>query len=151
MRCARVLTLLLAVMVVTSCSDGLSPARDLSGLWLGTGPNGAFYRDNVANPNCEYEADVRITLIQDGTALTGSFNLTVRESTKLLQTSVPCVPVGATANQALFGSVNGSRVEWGLADLVTSFDGEFTSDILNGDISSSATSGMAGTLRAVRD
>jgi hypothetical protein len=151
MRCARVLTLLLSVLVVTSCSDGLSAARDLSGLWLGTSPNGALYADNVANPNCEYEADVRITLIQDGTALTGSFNLTVRRSTKLLQTSLPCVPVGASSNQALFGSVSGSSVEFGLADLITSFSGTFTSDILSGDITSSSSTGIAGTLTANRD
>ncbi len=151
MRCARVLICLLSVMVATSCSDGLDPARDLSGLWLGTGPNGAFYQDNVANPNCEYEADVRITLIQDGSALTGSFNLTVRKSTKLLQTSLPCVPVGASSNQALFGSVNSSNVEFELVDMITSFRGTFTSDILSGTISSSSSTGIAGTLRANRD
>ncbi|UCF41476.1 MAG: hypothetical protein JSW43_03855 [Gemmatimonadota bacterium] len=151
MRCTRTLMLLLGVTFVTSCSDGLDPARDLSGLWLGTGPNGMTYQDNVDNPNCVYEGDVRITLIQDGTALTGSFNLTVRESTKLLQTSLPCVPVGASSNQALFGSVNGTTVEFGLTDLITSFSGTFTSDILTGTISSSSSTGIRGTLRAVRD
>lgn len=151
MRSARVLLSLLCVTAVTSCSDGLDPARDLSGLWLGTGPNGAFYHDNVANPNCEYEADVRITLIQDGTALTGSFNLTVRDTTKLTTSTVPCLPPGTSSTQALFGSVSSSTVEWGLADLVHSFSGTFTSDILSGTLTANSSNGITGTVRAVRD
>jgi hypothetical protein len=143
--------LLFVVTLVTSCSDGLNPARDISGLWLGTTPNGMFYQDNVANPNCEYEGDVRITLIQDGTALTGSFRLTVRSFTKLLPTSLDCVPVGASSNQALFGTVSSSSVEFELTDMITSFSGSFTSDLLSGNISSSSSTGIAGTLRAVRD
>lgn len=139
------------IPVLTACGSGLDPARDLTGTWLGTAPNGAFYEDNVANPNCRYAADVRLVLVQDGAGLTGSLRLTVRESEKLLSTSVPCVPVGTQATQGLFGEVGGSRANWTLIDGVTVFSGTFTSDILSGEFVTNAPSGVIGTFTLQRE
>lgn len=134
------------------CSDsaGLNAARDLTGTWLGTAPNGALYQDNVANPNCRYEADLRLTLVQDGASLTGSLNLTVRKSEKLLSTSLPCVAVGASSTQGLFGEVGSSRANFTLVDGVTVFSGTFTSDILSGDFVVNASNGVIGTFSVRR-
>jgi hypothetical protein len=150
MRCAKALAVLLCVTAVTSCSDGLNPARDLTGTWIGTAPNGAFYTDNAANPNCAYEADVQITFAQDGSSLAGSFNLTVRSSEQLLGGTLQCVPIGASTSMAFFGGVSSSAVDFELIDGATSFSGTFTSDILTGDITSTAPSGIMGELTAIR-
>ena len=113
MRFIRAIWLLAPAATLSSCSGtGLDAARDLTGTWEGNGPNGAIYADNVANPNCECEADVRIVFVQDGTSLTGSYTLTVTTSTELISTSLPCVPVGSSNNEALFGSVNSSNVNF---------------------------------------
>jgi hypothetical protein len=136
---------------VWGCGNSLEPARDLTGTWLGIAPNGALYEDNVANPNCRYEADLRITLAQDGNSLAGSLQLTVRESEKLLSTSLPCVPVGTSSNQALFGEVGTSRVNFTLIDGVTVFSGTFTSDILRGDFVTNVSNGVIGTFTVQRD
>jgi hypothetical protein len=144
------LAIALCVTAVTSCSDGLDPARDLTGSWVGTAPNGAIYTDNEVNPNCAYEADVQITFAQDGSSLAGSFNLTVRSSEQLLGGSLGCVPVGSTLSLALFGSVSSSTVEFELIDMVTSFSGTFTSDILTGEIVSTGPSGIIGELTVIR-
>jgi len=136
---------------VWGCSSGLEPARDLTGTWLGMAPNGAIYADNVANPNCSYEADLRITLAQDGSSLAGSLQLTVRKSEKLLSTSLPCIPVGTSSNQALFGEVGSSRVNFTLIDGVTVFSGTFTSDILSGDFVTNVSNGVIGTFTVQRN
>lgn len=134
-----------------ACGSSLDPARDLTGTWLGTAPNGAFYEDNVANPNCRYAADVRLVLVQDGASLTGSLRLTVRESTKLLNTSLACVPVGAQSTQGLFGEVGSSRANWTLVDGVTVFSGTFTSDLMNGEFVTNAPNGVIGTFTLRRE
>lgn len=134
------------------CSDGgLSAARDLTGTWLGVAPSGALYEDNVANPNCRYEADLRVTLVQDGSSLAGSLNLTVRKSEKLLSTSVPCVAVGTSSTQGLFGEVGSSRANFTLVDGVTVFSGTFTSDLLSGEFVVNAPNGVIGTFSVQRD
>ena len=149
MRCIRTILLLATTTTLASCDGtGLDAARDLTGTWEGTGPNGASYQDNVANPNCSYEADVRIVFVQDGTSLTGSFTLTVTSATQLL--SLPCVPVGAENNEALFGSVNSSDVTFETFTTRTEFDGTFTTDILNATFASTLPGGIAGTMRVTR-
>jgi len=140
--------LLATTMTLASCDgSGLDPATDLTGTWEGTGPNGAIYADNVANPNCEYTADIRIVFVQSGTSLTGSFTLTVRTATQLL--SLPCVPVGTMSNEALFGSVSSSDVSFELFNSRTEFDGSFTSSILTATFDS-ALPGIAGTMTVQR-
>lgn len=138
-------------MVITttlvSCSSGLDPATDLTGTWEGNAPNGALYTDNVANPACSYAADIRIVFVQSGESLTGSFTLTVRSATQLL--SLPCVPVGTSSNEALFGSVIGSAVTFELFNSRTDFDGSFTTDILTATFDS-ALPGIAGTMTVQR-
>jgi hypothetical protein len=151
MRCIRTILLLATATTLASCDGtGLDAARDLTGTWEGSGPTGASYTDNVANPNCAYEADIRIVFVQDGTSLTGSFTLTVTSSTKLLSTNLSCVPVGASNNEALFGSVNSSNVTFELFNTRTDFDGTFTSDILNASFASTLPGGIAGTMRVTR-
>ncbi len=145
-----ILPVLASAPILAACGSGLDPARDLTGTWEGTGPNGARYADNVANPNCEYEADVRIVFVQDTTSLTGSFTLTVTKSTKLLSTSLPCVPVGSSNNEALFGGVNGSNVSFELFNSRTPFVGTFTSDILTATFASTAPGGIAGSMTVQR-
>lgn len=130
--------------------SSLEPARDLTGTWIGTAPNGAIYQDNVANPNCRYEADLRLTLVQDSSSLTGALNLTVRKSEKLLSTSLPCIPVGTTATQGLFGELGSSRANFTLVDGVTVFSGTFTSDLFSGDFVTNATNGVIGTFSVRR-
>jgi hypothetical protein len=151
MRCFRTILLLATATTLASCSGtGLDAARDLTGTWEGSGPTGASYTDNVANPNCAYEADIRIVFVQDGTSLTGSFTLTVTSSTKLLSTNLSCVPVGASNNEALFGSVNSSNVTFELFNTRTDFDGTFTTDILDASFASTLPGGIAGTMRVTR-
>jgi hypothetical protein len=151
MRCIRTILLLATATTLASCDGtGLDAARDLTGTWEGSGPTGASYTDNVANPNCAYEADIRIVFVQDGTSLTGSFTLTVTSSTKLLSTNLSCVPVGASNNEALFGSVNSSNVTFELFNTRTDFDGTFTSDILDASFASTLPGGIAGTMRVTR-
>lgn len=145
------LPLVLAVPLLGSCGSALDPARDLTGTWNGTGPNGAFYQDNVANPNCAYEGDLRIVLTQDGSSLAGSLRLTVRKSQKLLETSVSCVPEGTVVQQALFGQVGSSQLNFTLIDGVTVFSGTFTSDIMSGDFVVNAPNGVIGTFSVVRE
>ncbi len=132
---------------LASCGTGLDPATDLTGTWEGNAPNGAIYSDNVANPNCDYTADIRIVFVQSGTSLTGSFTLTVRTATQLL--SLPCVPVGTSSNEALFGSVSSSDVNFELFNSRTEFDGSFTSSILTATFDSSLP-GIAGTMTVQR-
>ena len=152
MRYIRAIWVLATAALLASCSNGtgLDAARDLTGTWEGTGPNGASYTDNVANPNCAYEADIRIVFVQDGTSLTGSFNLTVTSSTKLISTSLPCVPVGAENSEALFGSVNSSDVTFETFVSRTAFAGTFTTDILNATFESTLPNGIMGTMRITR-
>ena len=146
-RCAM---LAVCAVVLSGCGNALDPARDVTGTWLGTSPNGAVYQDNVANPNCRYEADLRLTLAQDGSSLAGSLQLTVRKSEKLLSTSLSCVPVGTTSNQALFGEIGSSRANFTLIDGVTVFSGTFTSNIFSGDFVMNAANGVIGTFTVQR-
>lgn len=140
----------LALLLLTSCGSGLDAARDLTGTWTGEAPNGAIYQDNVANPNCSYEGDLRIVLTQDGSSLAGSLRLEVRKSEKLLQTSVSCVPVGTVSQQALFGEASSSQFNFTLIDGVTVFAGTFTSNIMNGDFVVNAPGGVIGTFTVQR-
>ena len=140
--------LLATTTALVSCGSGLDPATDLTGTWEGTAPNGALYSDNVANPACTYAADVRIVFVQAENSLTGSFTLTVRSSTQLL--SQTCVAVGASNNEALFGSVSSSDVTFELFNTRTEFDGSFTSDILTADFTSTLPGGIAGTMTVQR-
>ena len=142
--------LAIATTVASCGGTGLDAARDLTGTWEGSGPNGAIYADNVANPNCGYEADIRIVFVQSETSLTGSFTLTVTKSTELISTSLPCVPVGASNNEALFGSVNSSAVTFELFNTRTAFDGSFTSDILTANFASTQPGGIAGSMTVRR-
>ncbi len=139
--------LLLTTTTLASCSSGLDPATDLTGTWEGNAPNGALYTDNVANPACSYAADIRIVFVQSGNSLTGSFTLTVRDATQLL--SLPCVPVGTSSNEALFGSVSSSDVNFELFNSRTEFDGAFTSNIFTATFDSSLP-GIAGTMTVQR-
>ncbi|MBD48981.1 MAG: hypothetical protein VYA70_04220 [Gemmatimonadota bacterium] len=102
----------------------------------------------MANPACSYAADVRIVFVQAENSLTGSFTLTVRSSTQLL--SIPCVPVGTSSNEVLFGSVSSSDVTFELFNTRTKFDGSFTSDILTADFTSTLPGGIAGSMTVQR-
>ena len=139
--------LLATTTTLASCSSGLNPATDLTGTWEGDAPNGALYTDNVANPACSYTADIRIVFVQTGTSLTGSFTLTVRTATQLL--SPPCVPVGTSSNEALFGSVSSSDVTFELFNSRTAFDGTFTSSTFTATFDSTLP-GIAGTMTVSR-
>lgn len=132
-------------------TGGTTPARDLTGTWVGTTPNGALYQDNAANPNCTYEADLEVQFAQDGQTLTGTLTLTVRESNgPLANPSLPCVPVGTQSVQALTGEVGSTRANFTLADGVTVFSGTFTTDLMSGDFVVNAINGVIGTFDIVR-
>ena len=155
----RVLTLLLLVVTagaLGACLEeeptgGLTPARDLTGTWVGTGPNGAVYQDNVANPNCTYEADLVIEFVQDGSTVVGTLTLTVRESNgPLVEPSLPSAPVGSQAIQGLTGEVGSTQVNFDLSDGMTVFSGTFTTDLLSGDWVVNGNPGLIGTFSVVR-
>lgn len=125
--------------------SAVGPALDLTGHWVGTAPNGALYEDNVANPNCRYEADLALDFVQSEGTVSGVLDLTVRKSEKLLSTSVPCVPVGTRSVQSLFGEVGSTQVNFTLGDEVTVFSGTFTTDILGGEFVVNSVNGVIGT------
>jgi len=149
------MTLLLAgsLALLTACvaENALSPARDLTGQWIGTAPNGAVYRDNVANPNCLYQADLVLDLVQSGGSLSGTLRLTVRSTEgPLANPGLPCVPVGTTSTQALTGEVGSTSSNFTLGDGMTVFSGTFTSDIFSGDFVVNAVNGVIGTFAVAR-
>ena len=76
--------------------------------------------------------------------------MTVTSSTELISTSLPCVPVGTSVNEALLGSVNSSDVRFELFVSRTEFDGTFTTDILNATFTSTLPNGIMGTMRVTR-
>ena len=104
----------------------------------------------MANPNCEYDADIRIVFAQDDNSLTGSFTLTVTPSTQLLNTNVPCVPVTTSNNEVLLGSVNSSNMTFELFASRIEFGGTFTSDILTATFASTLPGGIAGSMTVQR-
>lgn len=141
----------LALFASCQLENGLSPARDLTGRWTGAAPNGAIYEDNVANPNCRYEADLVLDLMQSAAALSGTLQLTVRSTEgPHANPNLPCVPVGATSTQGLTGEVGSTRSNFTLSDGVTVFSGTYTSDIFSGEFVVNDVNGVIGTFRVVR-
>lgn len=141
----------LAFLFSCAAEDVLSPARDLTGRWTGAAPNGAIYRDNVANPNCMYEANLVLDLVQTGGALSGTLQLTVRNvDGPLANPGLACVPVGTTSTQALTGEVGSTRSNFTLSDGITVFSGTYTSDIFSGDFVVNDVNGVIGTFTVVR-
>lgn len=135
----------LIINVHCSSNENLTSARNLSGTWEGTAPNGAFYEDNVENPNCAYEADLFAEFVHSGSDLSGTLTLKVREANRLLSSGPSCTPVGTSITQALTGEVGSSRLNIYLADGVTIFSGTYTSDIIDGEFVVNATNGVIGT------
>ena len=140
----------LILLVYCSSEENLTSARDLTGKWEGAGPNGAFYEDNVENPNCAYEADLFVDFVHSGSSLTGTLTLTVRKSTHLLSSGPSCIPVGTSVTQGLTGEVGSSRLNIYLSDGVTIFSGTYTSDIIEGEFVVNATNGVIGTFTLIR-
>ena len=120
----------------------LSPARNLAGKWVGGGPNGAFYQDNVANPACSYEADIVLDITnQTGNDIAGFISFRVRKSSKILK-GIPCIPEGSTAlNQApIKGTLSSTYISFENPGLRGTFSpiafitakGTFTTDLMSG-------------------
>lgn len=122
----------------------LSPARDLKGRWAGTGPHGAFYRDNVANPACSYEADMALEITeQKNNTISGLLSLTIRRATPLLK-NIPCIPEGMVALNKLpvIGMISSTFVTFSHPGLPGVFSpitfstnnhkGQFTEQIMSG-------------------
>ena len=114
----------------------ISPARNLSGKWLGVAPQGATYRDYVANYACSYEADFTLNIKQKNQSIDGSAIFRVRKSTQRLQ-RVPCLPTNYSFELPVDGTVSGTNITFsnvGIPNLYspTTFVGTFTSDIMSG-------------------
>ena len=116
----------------------VAPARGLAGKWIGNGPQGARYRDNVVNPACEYEADLVLDLTQKSNDLTGNIRFTVRKVNQLLK-SVPCLAKkGDSFNLPVSGTAVGAQIQFSHSGISGSFSptkfitGKFTNDIMSG-------------------
>ena len=83
----------------------ISPARDLSGKWVGVAPQGAIYRDYIANYACSYVADLTLNLKQNDNNISGSINFHVRKSVQRLQ-HVPCLPTDSSFTLPIAGTVS---------------------------------------------
>lgn len=117
-------------------STTLSPARNLSGKWLGLAPQGAFYRDYVANYACSYEADLTLNIKQGSQSIDGSVIFRVRKSTQKLQ-GIPCLPTNYSFELPINGTVSGTNIVFsnvGIPNLYLPmrFTGTFISDIMSG-------------------
>ncbi len=129
----------------------LGTAADLSGRWLGVDPNGAVYWDDEATPNCSYEADIELELVQRGDSLGGTITLTIRDySGPMTAPSTPCTDVGTVTAGSLTGMRSGIHLTFTLEDGVTVFSGTCTSDILSGELVVNSPGGVKGTWTVVR-
>lgn len=137
----------------------LSPARNLEGRWVGNGPQGAFYKDNVANPACAYEADIVLDIEnQTGNDIAGFISFRVRKSNQILR-RIPCIPEGVMAiNQApIKGTISSTYVSFENPGLPGSFSpisfttakGTFTSDLMSGTFERSPNSSGGGDLTGI--
>lgn len=134
----------------------LSPARNLVGKWVGSGSQGAFYQDNVANPACSYEADIVLEINdQTGNDITGFISLRVRKNSRILA-KIPCIPEGVMAvNQApIKGTISSTYVSFENPGLLGSFSplsfttakGTFTNDLMSGTFERTPNSSGGGDL-----
>ena len=108
----------------------ITPAKDVTGRWSGN----AFFKDNVANPQCSYEGVFNLDLQQNGNNLVGTYQMTIKKSTQLLDTGLPCVQPGQFPMAQITGSVSTSRIEF--TDNFADFTGSFTSDLMSLDFES---------------
>ena len=124
----------------------LTPARDVSGFWKGTGPNNARFQDDVGNPLCRYEATLILNLQLQGNALNGNMELEITRSQRLLRgvDGLPCLVVGQRFNEGLHGVVSSSRIEFDVPGIALQFIGDFTTDIMSGDFHTVTQPGQTG-------
>lgn len=116
----------------------LSSARNISGQWVGSKPQGAIYRQSTI---CEYTADLIITFKQNNNAINGTISF-ITKSVKKLDTEdfTPCPPAGyLTSDFSIQGTISGTDVNFettatsrGDPSLPIKFKGTFTSDIMSG-------------------
>jgi hypothetical protein len=129
----------------------LSTADDLSGIWEGTAPDGAFYQNDSPNPNCIYEADMRLFLRQEGEELSGSMELTVRSALgPLTDPSALCEEVGSRSVHSLTGTATASGVSFALEDETAAFEGTCGGDFISGEFSSDTPESLKGIWRVGR-
>lgn len=113
----------------------ISPARNLSGTWAGVAPQGAIYRDNVANPACEYEANLTFSLTHTGNNINGTVKFAMRKAKNFIS-SVPCLPL-SEFTLPIAGAVAGATITFSHPGILgsfspTNFTGTFTTDIMSG-------------------
>jgi hypothetical protein len=127
------------------------PVADLSGLWTGVTPDGAFYQDDSERPNCSYEADIELRLEQDGDNLSGTITLTIRDYIGPMRTSwVPCTAVGTVTTQVLTGTRTATQATFTLEDGITLLSGTCENDRISGDLIVNSSSGLRGNWRVIR-
>lgn len=115
----------------------LTPARDLSGRWVGSKLQGATYRQSSI---CEYTADVVINLTQKNNAVNGTISFTTKSVEDLdAEDFTPCPPTGyLTGDFLVKGTLSGTNINFdtetmrGNPALPIKFKGVFTSDIMSG-------------------
>jgi hypothetical protein len=156
-RLAPALVLIVATALAGCTSETNDPlgllgtVDDISGRWLGVVPDGALFRDDTADPNCSYEADMELVLEQDGDSLSGQIALTIRDYLgPMTQPSVPCTAVGTVTIQDLTGTRTATQASFTLEDGVTILSATCTDDRLSGDLVVNSSSGLRGTWRVTR-
>jgi hypothetical protein len=129
----------------------LGAVEDISGHWLGVAPDGALYQDDTAQPNCSYEADMELVLVQDGDSLSGTILLTIRDYLgPMTEPSVPCTAVGTVTTQNLTGTRTATQATLSLDDGVTVLSATCSDDRLSGELSVNSDSAMRGTWRVTK-
>lgn len=115
----------------------LSPARGISGRWIGSKPQGATYRQSSI---CEYTTDIVINFTQNNNAVNGTINFTTRDAKDLDAVDfTPCPPTGYLAGDfQIQGTINGTYITFetvalrGDPSLPIKFKGTFTDNIMSG-------------------
>lgn len=118
-------------------TTSLTPARNLSGRWVGSKPQGATYRQSSI---CEYTADIVINLTQKNNAVNGTISFATKSVKDLdAEDFTPCPPTGyLTGDFSVKGTLSGTNINFdtetmrGNPALPIKFKGTFTSDIMSG-------------------
>jgi len=125
---------------------GLSPARNLTGMWEGR----ATWHDNIGSPVCFFEGTFRFDLKQSGNQLQGSWWMTQTKLTEMTEGACGSalgteIPMGE-----LSGTVGGSRAQFSASLSGMEFSSTFTTDQLKGTFVLNKEFGLTGEFSAFR-
>jgi len=96
-----------------------TPAREVTGKWLGS----PVFTDRANE--CAYEGTMELILQQEGTYVSGYFDITVTKT----EGAPSCVEIGSTFRYLLEGTISSSHIELLVAHTDT-LTGSFTTDLM---------------------